>query len=174
MTSEPIIRSLCAEEAFAQAAILAAILIACVAGGASVSFMAPLAKERAQGFWQQVAQDVASGARALLVAEIDGTVVGTVHLVLAQPENQPHRADVSKLLVHPQARRRGIADRLMQAAEVAALAAGKTLLVLDTSSGEAERLYTRLGWTPIGEIPGYALWPHGGECATRIFYKRLG
>jgi GNAT superfamily N-acetyltransferase len=132
---------------------LAAVLADCVEGGASVSFMQPLAEERAQAFWRHVADGVARGERALLVAEDAEGIVGTVQLVLAQPENQPHRAEVSKMLVHRRARRKGIGALLMQAAEQVAREHGKTLLVLDTSSAEAERLYARVGWTRVGRRP---------------------
>lgn len=154
---------------------LAALLIDCVDGGASVSFMHPLPADRAERFWRRVADGVAAGERALLVAEDgDGTIVGTVQIVLAQPDNQPHRADVAKMLVHRSARRRGLGAALMRAAEDAARAAGKSLLVLDTvTGGDAERLYARLGWQRVGVIPDYALWPHGGLCATTVFYRRM-
>ncbi len=159
----------------AQVAELAALLIDCVEGGASVSFMLPLTAERAQTFWRRVAADVHQGERALLVAEDDkGAIVGTVQLVLHQRENQPHRADVAKMLVHRSARRQGLAERLMRAAEDAAHECGKTLLVLDTvTGGDAERLYARLGWQRVGSIPDYALWPQGGLCATTYFYRRV-
>jgi ribosomal protein S18 acetylase RimI-like enzyme len=100
-------------------------------------------------------------------------VIGTVQVVLTAPENQPHRGEIAKLLVHRSARRRGLGEALMRAAEAAALEAGKTLLVLDTSSPDAERLYGRLGWQRVGVIPDYALWPQGGFVATTIFYKNL-
>lgn len=153
---------------------LARVLVDCVEGGASVSFMLPLSQDRALAFWRRVADDVAHGARLLLVAEDEAGIVGTVQLVLEQPENQPHRADISKMLVHRRARRRGIGAALMRAAEAAAREAGKSLLVLDTASGDAERLYVRLGWTLAGVIPDYALWPEGGLCDTSVYYRRLG
>jgi predicted N-acetyltransferase YhbS len=155
---------------------LARVLMECVSGGASVSFMAPLSVERATAFWRIVADGVAAGDRFLLVARQhgDGTIVGTVQVVAAQPENQPHRADVAKMLVSPAARKQGIGERLMRAAEDAAQHAGKTLLVLDTvTGGDAERLYGRLGWVRSGVIPKYALWPEGGLCDTTVFYKEL-
>ncbi len=130
----------------AQIHVLAELLIDCVEGGASVSFMHPLSMARALAFWRGIADDVTTGARALLVAEDLGRIVGTVQLVLDQPENQPHRADVSKMLVHRRARRRGVGAALMGAAEQLARELGKTLLVLDTASADAERLYARLGW----------------------------
>jgi GNAT superfamily N-acetyltransferase len=155
---------------------LSALLIDCVEGGASVSFMLPLTQERARAFWQRVAQGVRAGERALLVAEdAQGAIVGTVQLVLDQPENQPHRADLAKMLVHRRARRQGLGEQLMRAAEDTARDCGKTLLVLDTvTGGEAERLYTRLGWQRVGVIPDYALWPQGGRCATTYFYRQIG
>ena len=152
---------------------LALVLIDCVEGGASVSFMHPLSLEKAVAFWRRVASEVARGARVLLVAEDASGIVGTVQLLLAQPENQPHRAEISKMLVHRRARRQGVGAQLMRAAEDAARAAKKSLLVLDTASGDAERLYARLGWTLVGIIPGYALWPEGGLCSTSVFYRRL-
>jgi GNAT superfamily N-acetyltransferase len=159
----------------AQQQELAALLIDCVEGGASVSFMLPLTPERAQAFWQRVAAGVHNGERALLVAEdVQGAIVGTVQLVLDLPENQPHRADVAKMLVHRRARRQGLAERLMRAAEDTARECGKTMLVLDTvTGGDAERLYARLGWQRVGSIPDYALWPQGGLCATTYFYRRV-
>jgi GNAT superfamily N-acetyltransferase len=154
---------------------LARLLVDCVEAGASVSFMWPLATERAESFWQGVADGVARGERILLVAEdTAGALVGTVQLVLALPENQPHRGDIAKLLVHPRARRQGIAAALMHAADAAARDAGKSLLVLDTvTGGDAERLYPRLGWQRCGVIPNFALWPRGGYCDTTVFYKAI-
>jgi GNAT superfamily N-acetyltransferase len=152
---------------------LADVLIDCVAGGASVSFMHPLAGERALGFWRRCAAEAERGERVLLVAEDDEGIAGTVQLVLAQPENQPHRADVSKMLVHRRARRRGLGEALMRAAEQAAREEGKTLLVLDTASAEAERLYQRAGYVRVGVVPGYALDPFGKPCATVYYYREL-
>ncbi len=152
---------------------LAEVLVDCVKGGASVSFMSPLTHARSLAFWQQVAQGVAAGERALLVAEDAQGVVGTVQLVLQQPENQPHRADLSKMLVHRRARRQGCGEALMRAAEATARECGKTLLVLDTASDSAERLYERTGWVRCGHIPGFALLPQGGLCGTALFYREL-
>jgi ribosomal protein S18 acetylase RimI-like enzyme len=153
---------------------LAAVLMDCVDGGASVSFMRPLPHERAVAFWRGIAQDVDAGGRALLVAEDALGICGTVHLVLSQPENQPHRADLSKMLVPRRARRQGLGAALMRAAEATARECGKTLLVLDTANDEAARLYERLGWTRVGVIPDYALLPHGGLCDTIVYYRNLG
>jgi GNAT superfamily N-acetyltransferase len=153
---------------------LADVLIDCVEGGASVSFMLPLSRECATRFWRRVAVDVASGARALLVAEDALGICGTAQLVFDLPENQPHRADLAKMLVHRRARCQGIGAALMRAAEIAAREAGRTLLVLDTvSESPAARLYTRLGWIRVGTIPDYALMPDGASCATTIYYRRL-
>jgi GNAT superfamily N-acetyltransferase len=150
------------------------VLVDCVEGGASVSFMWPLPRAHALAFWQGVARGLAEGDRALLVAEDDTGICGTVQVLLRQPDNQPHRADVAKMLVHRRARRRGLAARLLQAAEAVAGAQGKSLLVLDTvTGGDAERLYARMGWQRVGEIPGYALWPRGGLCSTTYFYRQI-
>lgn len=170
------VRVVTAEEAAARIAELSAVLIDCVEGGASVGFMAPLSREKADAFWRRVADGVASGDRLLLVAEdrAGGAIVGTVQVVLGLPENQPHRGDVTKMLVHRSARRRGLGGALMHAAAEAARAAGRTLLVLDTVTGsDAERLYARLGWTRVGVIPNYALMPDGAPCDTTVFYKTL-
>ena len=159
----------------AQVRGLAELLIDCVAGGAGVSFMHPLAPATAEAFWRDVAEDVAAGKRALLVAEDATGIAGTVQLLLSQPENQPHRADVAKMLVHRRVRRQGLGTALMRAAERVAVECGKTLLVLDTTTGsDADRLYARLGWQPVGVIPGYSLLPYGGMTGTRYFYRELG
>jgi GNAT superfamily N-acetyltransferase len=158
----------------AQIDALAEVLIDCVEGGASVSFMLPLTRDRAVAFWRRVAQDVATGERALLIAEDADGICGTVQLMLDLPENQPHRADLSKMLVHRRARRLGLGAALMHAAEAMARDCGKTLLVLDAvTGGDAERLYARLGWTRVGVIPRYALFPRGGFCSTTVFYRDL-
>jgi len=152
---------------------LAEVLVDCVEGGASVGFMLPLARRRAEEFWVGALESAARGERVVIVAEDSGVVVGTVQVVLAAPENQPHRGEIAKMLVHRRARRRGVAAALMREAEVAASEAGKTLLVLDTASDDAERVYARMGWQRVGVIPGYALWPDGGSVDTVVFYKEL-
>jgi GNAT superfamily N-acetyltransferase len=158
----------------AQVEDLASVLIDCVEGGASVSFMLPLTRERAVAFWRHVALGVSTGERALLVAEDAHGICGTVQLVLHQPENQPHRADLSKMLVARRARRQGLGAALMRAAEATARECGKSLLVLDTvTGGDAERLYERLGWERVGVIPGYALMPAGEPCDTTVYYRSL-
>jgi len=175
MTAAATIRRSRPADAAADVPALADVLIACVEGGASVSFMLPLTRERAEAFWRGVTEGAARGDRILLVAEdTAGAIVGTVQVLLSMPENQPHRGEIAKLLVHPRVRRRGIAAALMHAADDGAWAAGKSLLVLDTvTGGDAERLYPRLGWQRCGVIPDYALWPHGGLCSTTVFYKSL-
>ncbi len=158
----------------AQLEALAGVLIDCVEGGASVSFMHPLTRDRALAFWRRVAHGVAAGERALLVAEDSQGICGTVQLILDLPENQPHRADLAKMLVHRRARREGLGAALMRAAEATARDSGKTLLVLDAvTDGDAARLYGRLGWIRIGDIPNYALMPKGEPCSTTVFYRNL-
>lgn len=153
---------------------LASVLIDCVEGGASVSFMLPITRDTATAFWQKVARGVAAGERALIVAEDEAGICGTVQLVLDLPENQPHRADLAKMLVHRRVRRLGLGEALMLAAEEAARDCHRTLLVLDTvTGGDAERLYARLGWTRVGSIPGYALMPDGAVCGTTVFYRNV-
>ena len=138
------------------------VLLDCVVGGASVGFMASLTRAQARSFWRRIAADVAAGHRALLVA-VDGKgICGTVQLVLDLPDNQPHRADLCKMLVHRRARRRGLGAALMSAAEGLARECGRSLLVLDAvTGGDAARLYARLGWMRVGEVPGFALYPDG-------------
>lgn len=168
------VRRLDGDEAWASVDALADVLIDCVEGGASVSFMLPIPRETARIFWRGVAEGVQRGERLLLVAENETGIVGTVQLILAQPENQAHRADVAKMLVHRRARRQGIAGQLMAAVDEAARSAGKTVLVLDTvTGGDAERLYQRAGWQRVGDIPNYALMPTGEFCSTTYYYKQL-
>jgi ribosomal protein S18 acetylase RimI-like enzyme len=153
---------------------LSALLIDCVESGASVGFLLPMTTSKAAGYWRSLAPGVVSGERLVLAAlDAPGTLLGTIQVVLKQFENQPHRADVVKMLVHRCARRRGIGAALLAAAEQAAREAGKTVLVLDTAGEEAARLYERHGWQRCGRIPDYALWPDGTACATTIFFKSL-
>jgi GNAT superfamily N-acetyltransferase len=173
-TNVPGVQRVEAGDASAVLPALTDILLDCVEGGASVSFMAPLSRDKADAFWRGVLDAMARGERIVLVArDTAGTISGTVQAILAQPENQPHRGDVAKMLVHRRARRQGLGEALMRAAEQQALQAGKTLLVLDTASDSAERLYRRTGWIECGRIPGYALLPSGEPCATTYFYKQL-
>jgi GNAT superfamily N-acetyltransferase len=153
---------------------LAAVLHDCVEGGASVGYTAPFSLEDARRAFEGFADEVDAGRRLLLAALDRGEVVGTVQVIPALPPNQPHRADVAKLLVRRSARGRGIAKALMARAEAEARAGGKTLLVLDTVTGDpAEFLYARLGWNRLGVIPGYALYPDGRPCATTVFWKAV-
>lgn len=168
------VRRLNATEVRAQLDGLAAVLVDCVAGGASVSYLAPFSHDQARNEFAAWAADVEDGRRLLLAAFARHEVVGTVQVVAATPPNQPHRAEIAKLLVHRSARRRGVARLLMEQAEAEARAEGKTLLVLDTVTGDAgERLYERLGWTRVGVIPGYALYPDGRPCDTTVFWKAV-
>jgi ribosomal protein S18 acetylase RimI-like enzyme len=154
---------------------LAETLIESVASGGSISFMYPVSEEKALSFWRKISQSVIAGERILLVARDEhGAIVGTVQSVVSQPENQPHRADIAKMMVHPRARRCGIAEALMREIERLTFAAGKTVMVLDTETDQAaSHLYTKLGWQVAGHIPDYALKPHGGLCSTTYFYKHL-
>lgn len=168
------VRRLEAEAVRAQLDGLADVLADCVEGGASVGYLWPFSHEEARRLYETYAEEVEQGRRILLAAFSGETIVGTAQLVLPTHPNQPHRADVARVLVHRSARRRGIAQRLMQEIEREALAEGRTLLVLDTVTGDdAERLYDRLGWTKVGVIPGFALYPDGRRCDTTVFYKEL-
>ena len=150
------------------------VLIDCVDGGASVSFLWPMTRDKAEHYWRSVAQSLARGERAVVVAEDErGEIMGTVQAVWAEPENQPHRADIAKMLVRRNARRHGVGALVLAEAERAALEAGRTLLVLDTASQDAERLYERGGWQRVGTVPKYALMPDGAPCGTVFFYKDL-
>ncbi|HEX3137273.1 MAG TPA: GNAT family N-acetyltransferase [Casimicrobiaceae bacterium] len=153
---------------------LCELLIDCVEGGASVSFMLPMTRGKALAYWRDVAAS-ATRCERIVLAAYDGTrnIVGTVQVVFAQPENQLHRADIAKMLVHRRGRRRGVGAALLIAAERHALRSGKTVLVLDTASDDAERLYVRQGWRLCGRIPDYAFMPDGAPCATAVYYKSL-
>ena len=168
-----VLRTLDAADALACSAQLARVLVDCVEGGATVSFMLPLSHDKALQFWHKVAASIGRGERTLIVAEDGDGILGTVQLITDMPENQPHRADVAKLLVSQRARGAGIGARLMAAVEAAARSQGRTLLVLDTANATAERLYARLGWQRVGVVPDYAQLPAGGLCATTLYYKRL-
>lgn len=169
-----VVQRLDAAGAASAEARLAQILTHCVSAGASVSFLPPLERDAALAFWRRMSREVATGGRILLVAWVDGLLAGTVMLDLATPPNQPHRAEVQKLLVEPQARRRGVARALMRAAEAEAATAGRSLLTLDTREGDdAEALYRASGWQRAGRIPGFALNGCGKLDATIIFYKMV-
>jgi GNAT superfamily N-acetyltransferase len=168
------VRRLEAAEARAELDALARVLEDCVAGGASVNYMAPFTVAEARSAFEGFVDAVEQGGRVLLAAYADGTLVGTVQLVFATQPNQPHRGEIAKLLVHRSARRRGIAALLMERAEAEARAEGRTLLVLDTATGEAaERLYVRMGWNRVGVVPGFALYPDGRPCDTTVFWKTV-
>jgi GNAT superfamily N-acetyltransferase len=153
---------------------LAAVLVDCIDGGASVSFMSPFSHAEALAFFRKVAGSVASGDTVLLAARLDGRIVGTVQLGLDTPPNQPHRADIKKLLVHRSARGHGVGAALMAQVEEEARRRGRWLLVLDTVPGEnGYRLYVSEGWTRAGIIPDYAMFPDGRLCDTAVFWKRL-
>lgn len=152
---------------------LAEVLVDCVDGGASVSFMAPFSIDDARAFWTKIADAVEHNAASLVVAEIDGAVAGTVQVAFDTPPNQPHRAEIRKLLVHRRARGQGLGRALMRAAEEEAVQRGKSLLCLDTANTAAEHIYADLRWVRVGIIPDYALLPQGGFCDTTIFYKRI-
>lgn len=168
------IRRLSPAEAREFVPALADVLRDCVYGGASVSFMASLTQGEAEAFFENAAREVEAGHRILLAAFEQSEAVGTVQLITATPPNQPHRADVAKLLVRRSARGKGVGRQLVMAVEEAARQAGRTLLTLDTVTGDpAESLYLTLGWVPVGVIPKYALYPDGRWCDTTIFYKQL-
>lgn len=162
-----------AETAELMAAELGEVLADCVNGGASVNFMLPYDSNDGAAFFRKVASSVARGDTILVAARVNGRIVGTVQLGVDMPPNQPHRADVKKLLVHRSARNAGVGNALMECVETIAKEMGRTLLVLDTASDSAERLYARRGWQRLGVIPDFALWPAGGYCDTIYFWKKL-
>lgn len=167
------VRLLSAAAAERERDALSEVLADCVAGGASVSFMAPFSNADAHAWWGGVIASVAADKTALFGAYVDEALVGTVQLGLDVPPNQPHRGDVKKLLVHRRARGRRLGRALMEALEAEARRRSLTLLTLDTASEAAERVYDGLGYTRAGVIPGYALWPEGGLCDTTLFWKSL-
>jgi GNAT superfamily N-acetyltransferase len=168
------VRRLGPAEAREQLDALAAVLADCVAGGASVGYMEPFSHADARAVYEDYVRDAEEGRRVILGAYLDGVLVGTAQLVLAVPPNQPHRAEVARVLVHRSARRRGFAQRLMEQLEQEARAEGRTLLVLDAvTGGDAARLYERIGWNTVGVIPGYALYPDGRMCDTTVFWKTV-
>jgi GNAT superfamily N-acetyltransferase len=172
--SEVEIRRLTPAEAHAQLDALAGVLEDCVAGGASVSYLAPFPHEQARSMFEGFVAEAEQGRRLILAAFADGELVGTVQVILALPPNQPHRGEIAKLLVHRSARGRGVGALLMARADEEARAKGKSLLVLDAvTGGDAERLYERLGWSRVGVIPNFALFPDGRFCDTTYFFKAL-
>ena len=173
MNAKPDIVVLDAAAAKAALPELADVLVDCVAGGASVSFMLPFTRDDAATFFEKVIASVARGETVLVAARRDGRIVGAVQLGLDMPPNQPHRGYIKKLLVHRAARNLGLGAALMARAEAEAKARGRTLLVLDTAGAEAERLYARTGWQRVGVVPDYAMWPAGGFCDTVFFWKKI-
>ncbi len=158
----------------AQIGQLADVVLDCVEGGASIGFMHPFTRDRALAFWRRVAKGVSAGERLILVAEDARCIVGTVQLILDLPENQPHRADLVKMLVHRRGRRQGLGEALMRAAETAAREVGRTVLVLDAvTDGDAARLYQKLGWVRVGDVPNFARMPDGTPCSTTYYYRNL-
>jgi GNAT superfamily N-acetyltransferase len=169
-----LIEELDAKAARSAVADLARVLADCVAGGASVGFMEGFGVAEAALYFRKVSDEVAAGTTLLLAAREGRRIVGTVQLGLEMMPNQPHRAEVKKLLVHSSARRSGVGERLMRDVERFARLHGRSLLVLDTvTEGAADRLYSRLGWVRVGAIPDYALFPDGTYCETTIFYKKI-
>ena len=172
--SDPVLRALAPNEAALRLDELAALLVDAVESGASVNFMRGLTPDQAAGFWRGQMPGMADGSRVLMIAETGGRIMGTAVVTFAHQPNQPHRAEIGKMLVHSSLRRQGLGARLLAAAEGAARAAGRTLLVLDTESGSAgERLYTRSGWTKVGEIPNYSFDPDGHLRAASVFYQEF-
>jgi len=153
---------------------LSELLVETVANGGSVSFMHPLPLETADAFWRDSLAAAARGDRVVLGAFDGATVVATVTLLLGLPPNQPHRAEIAKMMTKISHRHRGIASALMHAAEQMAIERGRTLLVLDTASEDAKRLYERLGWIRVGVVPDFAQLPRGGYCDTVFYYRKLG
>jgi GNAT superfamily N-acetyltransferase len=173
-TEQVEVRRLTPAEAREQLDALARVLADCVAGGASVGYLEPFSHADARAVYEDYVRDAEQGRRIILGAFVEGELVGTAQLVLTVPPNQPHRADVARVLVHRAARRRGIAQHLMEQLEQEARAEGRTLLVLDAvTGGDAARLYERIGWTTVGVIPGYALYPDGRVCDTTVFWKTV-
>lgn len=172
MSAQIRLSRLSATEACAHAAALGELLATCVAGGASVSFLKGLEPDRAADWWaRQLADD---DGRAVILAHDPAGLCGVVQVIPAGPENQPHRGDVAKMLVHPRVRRQGLGAALLAEAETAARQMGLRLLVLDTvTGGDAERLYARGDWVRVGVIPEFALSTDGRPEATTVFYKAL-
>jgi GNAT superfamily N-acetyltransferase len=173
VADDVVVRRLDPAEVREQLDALAAVVVDCVEGGASVSYMAPFSFADAHTAFEPMVADAERGGRVFLGAFLDEELVGTVQVLLAFPPNQPHRGEIAKMLVRRSARNRGIGRLLMEQAEKAAREEGKTLLVLDTANGTAARLYERCGWTKVGEVPGFALYPDGSPCATVFYYKEL-
>ncbi len=172
--ARPAIRALDAAEAEARLDELADILVDAVAHGASVNFLAGFSHAEGRAFWRGQIPGIAAGGKRLFVADDGARLLGTVLLMFAPQPNAPHRAEIGKMLVLSTARRHGLGRRLLTAAEAAAAAAGRTLLMLDTESGSAgDRLYRSCGWTEIGRVPDHSFTADGRLSETTLFYKRL-
>lgn len=172
-----VIEELDAAEAEAALPALAAILPACVEGGASVNFVLPFGQQESEAWWRRaVLPALDAGERRLLVARVQGRILGTVQLAFAPQPNQPHRAEVTKLLVHPEARRMGLGRALMTRLEELARAEGRRLLILDTVEGSAAQgLYESLGWTLLGVVPRFALSTDRARLeGSAFFWKEIG
>lgn len=170
------VAKLAASDVSSQLADFSHLLIDCVQAGASIGFMDSLNDRAARAFWSGIADKVDADERSIWAARdtASGTLLGTVQLITGLPDNQPHRGDVAKLMVSPDARRRGVADALMAALESHARETGLRTLVLDTVTGSpAEALYRKRGWVEVGPVPDYALFPDGSPCSTTFFYKAL-
>ena len=155
--------------------LLADLLVEVVAGGGSLSFMHPLAPAAAAAFWDDALAAADRGARIVLAAWDGEALLGTVSVLLDMPPNQPHRAEIAKMMTRPAARGRGVASALLRVAEAMAVERGRMLLVLDTATdGGASPLYERMGYTFAGELPDFAYKPHGGLTGTRLYWKRIG
>lgn len=175
MTTPIAVRALVSAEVEARLDELATILLDSVAHGASVNFMAGLTEAQARDFWRGQIPGIEAGARVLLAADDGVRLVGTVVVTFAPQPNAPHRAEVGKMLVLSGVRRLGLGRRLLQAAEDAALAAGRTLLVLDTESGSVgDHLYRACGWQEAGRIADHSYTPDGRLAEATIFTKRIG
>jgi len=163
------------QQAQARRVALIDLLVDTVEGGASVNFVWPMTRTKAESWWERALASHARGERLIFTADAEGRLDGTVQLILAPQENQAFRADLAKLLVHRRARRQGLGAALMGAAEDEARQIGRTLLILDTVAGSAaDRLYTRLGWTKYGEIPAYSTsTDNRTREAVSFFYKAL-
>jgi ribosomal protein S18 acetylase RimI-like enzyme len=156
-------------------AMLSEILIETVAAGGSVTFMHPLAPETAAAFWDGALAAASRGERVVLGAFDGGALISTVSLLLDCPQNQPHRAEIAKMMTRPSWRGRGAGSALLREAERLAIARGRTLLTLDTAEDEgASGFYEKLGYTLAGTIPDYAFKPRGGLSGAMFYWKRIG
>ena len=174
MSADATIRLLAADEGLRRLPALIALLRDAVDSGASLGFLPPLTDTQAASFWQSTLREVSADTRAMIVAEVDGKIVGSVQIHPASQANAAHRAELQKLFVLRSHRRQGLAQALMTAVETESARRGRSLVVLDTKVGdEAELLYQKLGYLRGGEIPGYAQQADGMLAATAIYYKQI-